>query len=269
MNDIQEHSNVRIALLGAAGRMGRVIMETAGDYPGVYISAALVSLDSSLVGQAVGKTHYSADLHYALTVSDVLVDFSTSQATAQAVDVCRGIGKPLVIGVTGFSVELMGNIRAASHDIALLVAPNMSLGATLLQRLTGIAARALSADYRVEITDVHHRHKQDAPSGTATALGEAVAAARGVSLEKHAVYTRAGHTEPRRPGSIGFTSVRRDEVVGDHGVVFESSVESLELTHHAHKREAFALGALAAARWISRQPPGLYAMADVLGLPAL
>ncbi|MGH8283982.1 MAG: 4-hydroxy-tetrahydrodipicolinate reductase [Gammaproteobacteria bacterium] len=266
MNGKQDNSVVRIALLGAPGRMGRTILETVREYPGVRISAAVVRNGSPLQGPAANGLAYSTDLESALAISDVLVDFSTPQSTFMALDACIAAHKPLVTGVTGLDAELKQKIEAASREIAVLAAPNMSLAATLLLQLARIVATALSDDFDIEITDVHHRLKKDAPSGTALALGEAVATGRGVKLDEQAVFARNSQTGARQPGSIGFTSVRGGDIVGDHSVLFAGSAERLELTHRAHSRAAFARGALAAARWIVGKPPGLYAMADVLGL---
>ncbi|MGH8281647.1 MAG: 4-hydroxy-tetrahydrodipicolinate reductase [Gammaproteobacteria bacterium] len=265
-NQKQHDSVVKIALLGAAGRMGQTILETARGYPGVRISAAVVRNGSSLPEPDVNGLAYSTDLGQALAISDVLVDFSTPQSTSTALDACIAACKPFIPGVTGLDAELKRKIETASRRIAVLAAPNMSLGATLLLQLARIAATALNDDFDIEITDVHHRHKKDAPSGTALALGEAVAAGRGVKLDEQAVFARHGQTGARRPGSIGFTSVRDGDIVGDHSVLFAGPAERLELTHRAHSRAAFARGALAAARWIIGKPADLYNMADILGI---
>lgn len=258
---------VRIALLGAAGRMGRAIIEAASESSEVEIGAALVSPASKVLGQpAAGSVRYSADLEAALHGSDVVVDFATPEATANALDACVRIGIPLVIGVTGLDADLQGKIAAASQKLAILTAANMSLGVNLLLQLARLASAALDTGYDVEIVEAHHRHKQDAPSGTALALGKAVASGRGVDLVSHAVYDRAGKSGVRRPGSIGFTSIRAGDIVGEHTVLLAGPEERLELTHRAHSRAAFARGALAAARWLHGKPAGLYGMADVLGL---
>ncbi|MGH8399084.1 MAG: 4-hydroxy-tetrahydrodipicolinate reductase [Gammaproteobacteria bacterium] len=265
-NQKQHDSVVKIALLGAAGRMGQTILETAREYPGVRISAAVVRDRSPLLGPVVSGLAYSTDLERALAVSDVLMDFSKPPSTSTAIDACVAAHKPFITGVTGLDVELKCKIETASRQIAVLAAPNMSLGATLLLQLARIAATVLNDDFDIEITDVHHRQKKDTPSGTALALGEAVAAGRGVQLDERAVFARHGQTGARQPGTIGFSSVRGGDIVGDHSVMFAGPAECLELSHRAQSRMAFARGALAAARWIVGKPAGLYDMADVLSL---
>ncbi|HEX5339979.1 MAG TPA: 4-hydroxy-tetrahydrodipicolinate reductase [Gammaproteobacteria bacterium] len=258
---------VNIALLGAAGRMGRAIIETAHDYSGVHISAALVQAGSPMLNRpASDALDYSADLDAALRDSDVLLDFATPDATSAALDACIAARKPLVIGVTGMDAVLQQRIERAGSDIAVLTAANMSLGVNLLLQLARSAAVVLDAGFDIEILEAHHQHKKDAPSGTALALGETLAAARGVKLETHAVYDRAGKQAARQPGSIGFSSIRAGDIVGDHTVLFAGPGERLELVHRAESRAAFARGALAAARWLAGKPAGRYGMADVLGL---
>ena len=257
---------INIALLGAAGRMGRTLMETAHDFPGIGISAALVSFDSPLLGKKAGALAYTADLEKALANSDVLVDFSTPESTSKAIDACMMARKPIVIGVTGLDLTLKQKITSVAQSIPVLVAPNMSLGAVLLMQFARTAATALGQEFVVEIEDRHHRHKKDAPSGTALALGGAVAAARGVELNEHAIFEVPGQASTTNPGSIRFSSIRQGEIIGDHTVMFTGSAEHLQLTHHAHSRTAFARGALTAACWIVGKQPGMYAMADVLGL---
>ncbi|MGH8370721.1 MAG: 4-hydroxy-tetrahydrodipicolinate reductase, partial [Gammaproteobacteria bacterium] len=180
---------VNIALLGAAGRMGHAIIETARDYPGVHINAALVESDSSLLGEpADGSVKYSADVNAALRASDVLLDFATPEATSAALEACVVARKPLVIGVTGMDAKLRARIEAASREIPILTAANMSLGVNLLLQLARTASAALDESFDIEIIEAHHQHKKDAPSGTALALGDAVATGRGVKLAAHAVY---------------------------------------------------------------------------------
>lgn len=260
--------SVRIALLGAAGRMGRAIIESAQEFPGASIGAALVQPGSALLNQIADRDlTYSTDLDAALKHCDVLIDFATPAATAAAVERCVAIGKPIVIGVTGLDAALQRQIEAASRKIAVLTAANMSLGVNLLLQLVRTASAALGDAFDVEIIEAHHQHKKDAPSGTALALGEAVAAGHGVNLAEHAVYDRAGKSAARETGSIGFTSIRAGDIVGDHTVLLAGAGERLELTHRAHSRATFARGALAAARWVAGKPAGRYTMKDVLGLP--
>lgn len=266
MNTKSTEIPARIALLGAAGRMGRTILELARDYPGVTITAAVVPA-GHVPAEPPPVCAWSTDLKAALLVSDVLLDFSIPACTATAVDACVAAGKPLVTGVTGLDNATRSKLAAASRRIAVLAAPNMSLGANLLLALTRAAAAALGQDYDLEITDIHHRAKRDAPSGTALALAEAAAAARHVRLDDHVTFMRHGASEPRRPGSIGIASVRAGDAAGEHRVLFGGPAESLELTHRAASRVAFARGALAAARWIVGRPAGEYSMAAVLNLP--
>lgn len=266
MNTPATAPKVRIALLGAAGRMGHAVWELAQDYPGVQISAALVRAGNA-ASAALHGVECSTDLRAGLAASDVLLDFSTPVSTAVALDACLAAGKPLVTGVTGMDAELRARLTAASRRIALLAAPNMSLGANLLLVLTRASAAALGPEYDLEITDIHHRSKRDAPSGTALALGEAAASARRQRLEDQAVFMRHGKSLPRREGSIGFASLRAGDAAGEHRVLFGGPAETLELTHRAASRAAFARGALAAARWIAHQPAGFYSMAEVLNLP--
>lgn len=260
---------VNIALLGAAGRMGHAIIEAAHDYSGVRISATLVQSASPLLGQSANDVvKYSADMVAAVRDCDVLLDFATPTATGDALAACLAARKPLVIGVTGMDAALRQRIEIASREIAVLTAANMSLGVNLLLQLARSAAARLDASFDIEISDAHHRHKQDAPSGTALALGEAVAAGRGVRLDDHAVFGRGAHSGVRGSGSIGFSSIRAGEIVGEHSVLFAGPGERLELVHHAENRGAFARGALTAARWLAGRPAGLYGMDNVLGLPA-
>lgn len=264
------HTNsktIGIAVLGAAGRMGRAIIDAAQDYPGLGIAAALVQSGSPFLGQAAnGKVKYTADVNAALRDSDVLLDFATPDATSSALDACITAHKPLVIGVTGMDAALKQRIETASREIAILTAANMSLGVNLLLQLVRTASAALDESFDIEIIESHHQHKKDAPSGTALALGEAAANGRGVKLGTHAVYDRADKQAARAPGSIGFTSIRAGDIVGDHTVLLAGPGERLEFTHRAQNRATFARGALAAARWVHGKPAGLYGMADVLGL---
>lgn len=258
---------IRVALLGAGGRMGQAVLAAARGEPELRFTAALVPAGSPRIGESAAEgLRYSADLDAALAACDVLLDFSRPSGTAAALSQCLAAGRPLVTGVTGLEQPLRRELAQAARRIAVLAAPNMSLGVNLLLFLVARAAAKLGADFDVEILDVHHRHKRDAPSGTALALGEAVAAARGVRLEEVAVFDRAAGRNARRPGSIGFSALRAGEVVGEHSVLFAGAAERLELKHCAESRAAFARGALAAARWIADRPPGSYSMLDVLGL---
>lgn len=257
---------VRIALLGAAGRMGHAIVETAAAFPGISIEAMVVRADRIPKVSLADGIVSTDDLAQALATSDVLLDFSSPSATAAALDACLAAGKPMITGVTGLGAEISNKLLAASRKIAVLASPNMSLGANLLIALAGTAAAALGPEFDIEIMDIHHRDKRDAPSGTALAIGKAAATARGQRLEGQAVFARYGHDDVRRAGTIGFASLRAGDLAGEHRVLFAGQSETLELSHRAANRAAFARGALAAARWIAGQPAGCYGMADVLNL---
>jgi 4-hydroxy-tetrahydrodipicolinate reductase len=240
--------------------MGQAVLAAAADTPGVRITAALVRADSKHAGQATYGLPYSTDMKAALVGADVLLDFSLPESTAEALKACLAAKKPLVTGVTGMYPELQAALTAAGKRIPVLAAPNMSLGVALLTRMAEKAAAVLGEEFDVEISEAHHRHKKDAPSGTALALGEAVSRARGVQAPDKTT-ERAG---PRRPGSIGYSVVRAGDIVGEHTVLFAGAGERLELTHRAQSRQTFARGALSAAHWIVGKPAGCYSLADTL-----
>jgi 4-hydroxy-tetrahydrodipicolinate reductase len=246
--------------------MGQAVLEAAATHADVRITAVLVRTGSPLLGKTWGGLAYSSELEQALKASDVLLDFSQPAVTAAALEACVAAGKPFVTGVTGFGTDFKTKLAAAGRKIPLLAAPNMSLGVALLTELARSAAAALGEEFDVEIIEAHHRRKQDAPSGTALALGEAVAQARGVALAERADAGRDGHTGPRRSGAIGFAVVRGGDIVGEHTAYFCGLGERLEITHRASSRETFARGAVRAAEWLRERDPGLYDMQDVLGL---
>jgi 4-hydroxy-tetrahydrodipicolinate reductase len=259
-----------VALLGATGRMGDAILHALRDAPDLRLVGALASPRSSMLGRDAGEVTGDAALGVAVTSdpdvalrdASVAIDFSVADAMARHVDACVARGCALVLGVTALDGACLARLRAAAARIAIVQSPNMSLGVNLCFALAAQAAAAL-ADYDVEIVDVHHRHKRDAPSGTALRFGELVAAARGTPAEP-----RAAAGGRRTPGSIGYSSLRLGEVAGEHTVLFANAAERIEITHRAGGRDAFAAGALAAARWAVAQVPGLYGMHDVLGLEA-
>lgn len=264
-----------IALLGATGRMGRSILPqiaAAADLPLVAAVAgagnpALGHDAGSLAGLAPLGVLVTDDLELALARASVAIDFTRPAASVAIARACAQRRCPLVIGTTGHSVDERRALVAAAQAVPIVLAPNMSLGVTLLLRLAELAARALPQQYDAEIFEAHHRDKVDAPSGTALALGEAVANARGGTLADRAVYTRVGVTGPRPDGAIGFSVQRAGDIVGEHRLVFAGGGERIELLHSAQDRSGFARGALAAARWIAAgRAPGLYGMHDVLGL---
>ena len=251
---------VRIALLGAGGRMGQAILSVVPEHADLRISAALVRAGSPLLGSEASGVEYSSDIGAAVAGCDVLLDFSLPESTALALKACIAAGKPLVTGVTGMDPGLKAALKAAGQSIAVLAAPNMSLGVALLSRMAEQAAKVLGVDFDIEIQEAHHRHKKDAPSGTALALGEVVSRARGVPVpDKHT--DRSG---VRRPGSIGYSVVRAGDIVGEHTVLFAGAGERLELTHRAQSRQSFADGALSAARWIVDRHAGVYVLSDTL-----
>jgi len=265
---------VRAALIGVTGRMGEALLREARAFPRLNITAAVASPMSPSLGRdagevaGVGCLHVpiTSDLPRALAEADVAIDFSSAAATGANLAACHAARKPLLIGTTGFAAELDGAFAAAGRDIALLVAPNTSLGVTLLLELVRIAARSLPPGFDIDILDTHHRTKPDAPSGTALALGAAAREARqACASAAGASEAAAARDQPRREGGVGFASVRAGDTVGEHTVLFAGPGEQLILTHRATDRGIFARGALAAALWLQSRPPGRYTMRDLLG----
>lgn len=262
---------LRVLIIGAAGRMGRALVHAARERSDVRVAAAVESPESTRAGEDIGEVagvgvlgvSIGSDLSAALTDCDAAVDFSHPSATAGNLAACVAAGKPLLIGTTGFPADVHHELERAARHIPLLVAANMSVAVTLLTELARQCARALSMHFDVEIIEAHHRHKKDAPSGTALALGHAIAEARGQQLDQVAIGDRSGHG-PRREGEIGFAVVRGGDFVGDHTVVFAGAGEQLILTHRATDRAVFARGALDAVVWLARRPPGRYFIHDLL-----
>jgi 4-hydroxy-tetrahydrodipicolinate reductase len=265
---------IRIAVSGAAGRMGRSLVEACRDTQGVALTAALERPGSPSVGKDAGELAgigavgvAVADDLAALSGSfDVLIDFTRPEVTLSNLQVCRAAGRRMVIGTTGFTPAERRVLEQAGERIALVAAPNMSVGVNLCFTLLETAARVLGDEVDVEIIEAHHRHKVDAPSGTALRMGEVVARALGRDLKDCAVYGREGHTGERDRKTIGFATVRAGDIVGDHTVLFAGPGERIEITHKASSRMTFAKGALRAAAWIMGRDRGLYDMQDVLGL---
>ncbi|HEX7966228.1 MAG TPA: 4-hydroxy-tetrahydrodipicolinate reductase [Gammaproteobacteria bacterium] len=251
---------VRIALLGAAGRMGQAVLEAGGGRPDIKFTAALVKAGSSAHGKTSHGLSYGSDLAEALSDADVLLDFSLPESTGEALEACLAAGKPLVTGVTGMDEALKLRLKAAGERIPVLAAPNMSLGVALLTRMAEQAARVLGPDFDIEVAEAHHKHKKDAPSGTALALADVMARARGTGP----VDKRLERQGARAPGSIGFSVVRAGDIVGEHTVLFAGAGERLELSHRAQSRATFAQGALRAAVWIAGRPAGSYTLTDTL-----
>lgn len=264
----------RVAVTGAAGRMGKALVEAIGNSDDVELSVAIERPDSSLIGAdagevaGMGKNGVKIVSNIAAVVNDfdVLIDFTSPQASVDNVAVCREAGKKMIIGTTGCSDEQLASIEAASADVAICMAANFSVGVNLCFKLTDIATRVLGNDVDIEIYEAHHRHKVDAPSGTALRLGEVVAAALDRNLDEVAVYGREGHTGARDRETIGFATVRGGDIVGDHTVIYAADGERVEISHKASSRMAFARGAVRAANWLSSRERGMFDMQDVLGL---
>lgn len=264
----------QIAILGAAGRMGRALVNAIDHQPAAKLVAALdrenapeSGLDAgSLAGLPALGVVLSSDIGEALTHAEVLIDFTRPEGTLAAIAACRKAGRPIVIGTTGFTSEQKAVIAEAGREIAICQAANFSVGVNVLLKLVEDAARVLGEGYDLEIVEAHHRHKVDAPSGTALALGEAAARGLHRDLKSVAVYGREGHTGARDAQTIGFATVRGGDVIGDHTVLYLGDGERLELSHKASSRQNFAAGAVRAAVWLARQKPGLYSMREVLGL---
>ena len=264
----------RIAVMGAAGRMGKILIEAVGQAEGAQLTAAVDRPDSSLIGADAGElaaqgkigVTLAGDLSAVLDQFDVLIDFTHPSVTLKNLEVCRQAGKAMVIGTTGFSPEEKQLLSEAAKQIPIVFAANYSVGVNLCLKLLDTASRVLGDDVDIEIIEAHHRHKVDAPSGTALRMGEVVANALGRDLQKVAVYGREGQTGARERETIGFATVRAGDVVGDHTVLFAADGERVEITHKASSRMTFAKGAVRAAQWLQGQSAGLYDMQDVLGL---
>lgn len=261
----------RIAIAGAAGRMGRRIMALASADAKFKLAAALEGSGSPMLGRDAGELAGIGQSLLAVTDKvagdfDVLIDFSSPGGTQQWLEECRSAGKAIVIGTTGHDEAALGKIREASSGIAVLKAANMSVGVNLLLRLVRQAAQALDDSYDVEITETHHRFKVDAPSGTALALKDAVVLGRADAgrVAGHVVHGREGQTGERKAGEIGMHALRLGDTVGEHTVHFGTIGESIAISHSAHSRDTFAAGALRAAAWIAGKPAGLYDMEHVL-----
>jgi 4-hydroxy-tetrahydrodipicolinate reductase len=270
----------KIAVFGITGRMGQCLIRALREPPpagesrpeslqlsGAVASAASTRLgqDAALEGPATG-VRITADARAALGEAAVAIDFSLPQGIAEHAQACLERRVALLVGTTGFDAATRRELESAARAIPLLIAPNLSFGVAVMTHLLEVAARALGGGYDAEIIEVHHRMKRDAPSGTALAWGEAIARARGAELAQLAIFDRHGSPGPRRPGSIGFASLRAGDVVGEHTAVLATDGERVELTHRAKDRMVFARGALLAAAWLAGRPPGLYGMKNVVGL---
>ena len=263
----------RIAIAGASGRMGQMLIEAITNADDCQLAGALdmlgnpaIGLDASAFLGRLSGVLIAADLHIGLQQADVLIDFTRPEGTMAHLAVCRELGVKLVIGTTGFSDAQKAEIAAAAQDIAIVMAPNMSVGVNVTLKLLQMAAQAMPTGYDIEIIEAHHRHKVDAPSGTALKMGEVIAQALGRDLKDCAVYAREGVTGERDPSSIGFATIRGGDIVGDHTVLFAGTGERIEITHKSSSRATYAQGSLRAARFLAAQPSGLFDMFDVLKL---
>ena len=265
---------INIGVIGAGGRMGRMLIEAVQANPHTTLSAAIERQGSSLVGADAGEVASIGrievkivdDLVAVINDIDVLIDFSLPEATEQNMQICAEHKVAMVIGTTGFNEQQEQVLTEASKHIAIVYAGNYSTGVNLSLKLLGLAAKAFGTNADVEIIEAHHTHKIDAPSGTAYMMAEAVAEARGQDLKEVAVYGREGQTGARKPGTIGIHAIRGGEIIGDHTVMFIADGEVVEITHRARARMTFAAGAVRATTWIVQQKAGQYNMQDVLGL---
>ncbi|WP_341504179.1 4-hydroxy-tetrahydrodipicolinate reductase [Gallaecimonas sp. GXIMD4217] len=269
-----EQVMIKVAVLGANGRMGRALIKALADAEGAELGAALVRPGHPLLGQDAGLVVGLEALGVPLSDSlaavagrvDLVVDFTSPEHSPVIARDCADLGLALVVGTTGLSEAQQAELRAAAERIPLVFAPNMSVGVNLLLGLVELAAQVLGDSVDVEIIEAHHRHKKDAPSGTALALGQAAAKALGRDLGQCAVYGREGITGERDRETIGFATVRGGDIIGEHTVLYAGDGERLELSHRAHHRDTFATGAVRAALWLTGREPGFYDMKDVLGL---
>jgi 4-hydroxy-tetrahydrodipicolinate reductase len=264
---------LRIAIAGASGRMGRMLIEAVLAAPDLQLAGALDIPGSPALGQDAGAfagrstgVAITSDLQAGLAQAQVLIDFTRPAGTLAHLAACRALGVKAVIGTTGFSPEQKAAITAHAAQVAVVFAPNMSVGVNVVLKLLDQAARALSQGYDIEVIEAHHRHKVDAPSGTALQMGEVLAAALGRNLADCAVYAREGVTGERDPSTIGFAAIRGGDIVGDHTVLFAGTGERIEISHKSSSRAGYAQGSLRAARFLAAHATGLFDMNDVLGL---
>ncbi|WP_456404462.1 4-hydroxy-tetrahydrodipicolinate reductase, partial [Thiolapillus sp.] len=265
---------IRVAVVGAAGRMGKSLVQAVHDAEEMELAVATEYAESSLIGADAGEVAgvgklgvpIAANLEESVDRFDVVIDFSRPPATMEHLDVCRKHGKQMVIGTTGFDEEQKQRIADAAEKIAIVFAPNMSVGVNLCFKLLDIAARVMGEDADVEIIEAHHRHKVDAPSGTAIRMGEVVAEALGRNLDDVAVYGRHGITGERKRETIGFETIRAGDVVGEHTVWFAAEGERVEIAVKSSSRMTYANGSARAVSWLRDKASGLFDMQDVLGL---
>ena len=274
MSEQVSHQSIKVGVIGAGGRMGRMLIEAVNDNPQTTLKAAIERQGSSLVGADAGEVAAIGclnvkivdDLKSVVDAIDVLIDFSLPDATEQNMQICAEHNVAMVIGTTGFNEQQEKVLTQASENVAIVYAGNYSTGVNLSLKLLAMAAKAFGEEADVEVIEAHHKHKIDAPSGTAYMMAEAVAEARGQQLKDVAVYGREGQTGEREAGMIGIHAIRGGEIIGDHTVMFIADGEVVEITHRARARMTFAAGAVRAATWVIQQSAGQYNMQDVLGL---
>jgi len=268
-------AKLKIAVAGSGGRMGRALLEAVHGGDDVELAAALEAAGSPFLGKNAGElvgapgrvtVTISADIGKSLAGCNVLIDFTRPEGTLAHLAACRKLGVSMVIGTTGFDDAQKKSIAEAARDIAIVMAPNMSVGTNLVFKLADIAARVLKDGYDVEIIEAHHKHKVDAPSGTALHIGGIIAGALGRKLDDCAVYGREGVTGERKASTIGFATVRGGDIVGDHTVLFAGTGERIEITHKSASRSTYAEGSLRAVRFLAGRKSGMFDMFDVLGL---
>jgi len=266
-------SRLRVAVAGSSGRMGRMLVEAVLAADDLTLSGALDLAGSPALGQDAGAfagrstgVAITADLERGLAGADVLIDFTRPEGSLAHLAECRRLGVKAVIGTTGFTPAQKAEIAEHARHLAIVMAPNMSVGVNVVLKLLDVAARALDQGYDIEVIEAHHRHKVDAPSGTALKMGEVLAGALGRELKDCAVYAREGVTGEREPSTIGFASIRGGDIVGDHTVLFAGTGERIEITHRASSRAGYAQGSLRAARFLADRASGLFGMDAVLGM---
>lgn len=267
---------IKAVVAGAAGRMGSRIINVLSTSEGIRLSAAVERKAHPLVGQdSCGPAGLPAggvltvitdDLAAALKAGDVLIDFTLPEISLEHIKTCADLGKPLVVGTTGFSKEQLGEINKQVHKIPCVLSPNMSIGVNLCFKILAEIAKTIGEDYDMEIVEAHHRMKKDAPSGTAMKMAQVIAQAVNRNLDEVSVYARKGMIGERSKKEIGIQTLRAGDIVGEHTVMFAGKGERIEITHRAHSRDTFAAGAVRAAKWVVGKKPGLYDMQDVLGL---
>ncbi len=267
-------AEMKLAIMGAAGRMGQALTRAVHEMPGCVVAGGTERKGAQAIGADMGEiaglgpigVTITDDVLTLMTKVDGIIDFTAPEASLEFAELSAQARIVHVIGTTGFSSEQEQQLQAAARHATIIKAGNMSLGVNLLVALTRQVAQILDESFDIEIVEMHHRHKVDAPSGTALMLGQAAAKGRGIDLERHSIRVRDGLIGPRKTGDIGFATLRGGNVVGDHSVIFAGEGERIELTHKAHDRQIFARGAVKAALWGRGRPPGLYSMADVLGI---